>query len=138
MKITMRSTLTRRFTAPKLAILGLMLAGGAAVAQPIEEITVVAPHELQRKTVGKSTIGAPIEEVTLTHRVDYSDLNLLKAEDVATLRARITDAAKKGCDELDNLYPFDKSPEENRKCVAAANAQAQDMLTAAIQSTKPK
>lgn len=136
MKTTVLSTRAWHFTAPKLALLGVILAGGAAFAQPIEEITVVAPHQLQRKAVGKSTAGAPIEMITLSHRVDYSDLNLLKVEDLGTLRARVAAAAKQGCDELDQLYPFDKKPDETTKCVALATAQAQDEITTAVRSTK--
>jgi UrcA family protein len=138
MKITMLSARTGQFTVPSLAILGAMLAGAAALAQPVEEITIIAPHQVHRKTVGRTTIGAPIEEISLSHKVDYTDLDLRKPDDLATLKARIADMAKEGCDELDQLFPLDKDRDKNKQCVRDATAQAQAQLTAAIQSASAK
>jgi UrcA family protein len=140
MKITSLSSRTGYFTASKLAMLGLVLSGGAALAQQVEEITVVAPHEIERRVVGRSKIGAPIEQISLTHRVDFSDLNLAKPDDLATLRQRVADEAKLACDELDKLYPLDRDRARNRRCVRDTNNDAQAQINAAVQAmaSKPK
>jgi UrcA family protein len=135
MKIT---ALSFRAAAPRLAIIGLMLSGGAALAQQVEEITIIAPHEIHRKQIGKTTIGAPIEEISLTHRIGYNDLNLTTPDGLAALRQRVTDEAKLACDELDQLYPLDKDRDKNKKCVADATADAQAQINAAIQAMASK
>jgi UrcA family protein len=138
MNTTTLSARTRHFHVPALAFVGTMLAGTAAFAQPIEEITVIAPHQVHRKVVGKTTIGAPIEEISLTHHVQVNDLDLSKPEDQAALKARIVEVAKEGCDELDQLFPFDKEQGQNRQCVKQAVSQAEAQVVAAIQSPKPR
>src|ERR1700754_1540206 len=69
-----------------------------------ERITVFAPH-VQRHTIGRSTIGASIEELSLSHAVDYSDLDLSRWADVQMLDDRIRQSAYAVCDELDRQYP---------------------------------
>lgn len=138
MKVTTLFSRSGRFTALTFTIIGTTLAGAAAFAQPVEELTIIAPHQVHRKAVGRSTIGAPIEEISLTHKVDYSDLNLLKSQDVDTLKARVTDVAKEGCDELDQLYPFDKDSDKNRQCVRDATSQAMAQISAAVQAATRK
>ena len=138
MKITALSVRTGRSAAPTLAILGFMLSGGAALAQQVEEITIIAPHEIHRKTIGRTAIGAPIEQISLSHRVGYNDLNLTTNDGLAALRQRVADEAKLACDELDQLYPLDKDRDKNRKCVADATADAQAQINAAIQAMASK
>jgi UrcA family protein len=138
MNITTLSARNRHFNVSALAIVGAMLAGTAAFAQPMEEITVIAPHQVHRKVIGRSTIGAPIEEISLSHHVQINDLDLSKPEDQAALKARIAEVAKQGCDELDGLFPFDKDQGKNRECVRDAVNQAQAQVVAAMQSPKPR
>lgn len=138
MKNTTISTRSGHIAALTFAIIGSTLAGAAALAQPVEEITIIAPHQVHRKNVGKTTIGAPIEEISLTHHVGYNDLNLTKPEDVETLKTRITDMAKEGCEELDELFPLDKDIDKNRQCVRDATSQAMAQISAAAQAARSK
>lgn len=121
-----------------LTLLGaasLLLSGEKAAAQPpIEEISIVAPHEITRKTVGRGSLGMPIEEVTLTHRVGFKDLDLKTEAGAKALEKRIKEVVKHACYELDELYP--KSRSENRRCESKARESAQPQMEAAIAAAR--
>ena len=96
-----------------------------------EEITIYGPS-VQHRTIGRSSIGAPVEELSLSHGVDYSDLDLSRWDDVQILDYRIRQAAYAACDELNREYPETLYPSyqsSGRSCVARATdegrAQAQ-------------
>ena len=108
-----------------VSVAAFLLTGSSVLAQPVqqgEEITVVTPHTIDKKRVGTSLIGAPIEEISLTHRVNFSDLDLRKQSDVAILESRVKDAATLGCKELDQLYPDSMFPPVamNKSCFQTA------------------
>ena len=91
-----------------------LLAGAAglgfalpAVAQsygaygPPEEVTVTAPP-----LRGESTrLNGPLEKVSLSVVVPYSDLDLVTRRGALTLRARVRDAAYQTCAQLAQAYP---------------------------------
>jgi UrcA family protein len=96
-----------------------------------EEITIIAPH-VHHRTIGRSYTGVPVEELSLSRGVDYSDLDLSRWGDVQVLDYRIRQAAYGACDTLnreypETLYPSYQSSDSN--CVARATdegrAQAQ-------------
>lgn len=64
----------------------------------VEGITV-RPHH---RVVGRSAIGAPIEEITASRVVSYRDLDLSTGNDRHILKARIEQAAQSACEELNN------------------------------------
>ena len=84
---------------------GLILAGGSAIAQQPQEITIVSQHRVVHTHVGTTSIGIPIEEVSLNYYVHYGDLNLNNVSDVNTLRERVRDAAKESCEQLNRVEP---------------------------------
>ncbi|MGB8365023.1 MAG: UrcA family protein [Rhizomicrobium sp.] len=84
---------------------GMIVAGDSAIAQPIEVITVTAPYVLHHQPAGRSYTGVPIEVISLTRRVGYSDLDLTTVSGVTELKRRINDTAKDACKQLDTLYP---------------------------------
>jgi UrcA family protein len=113
-----------------LAAAGLILVGGAVVAaEPISEVTISASREA-KIVVGKSPIGAPIEEITLTRRVGYSDLDLKSKAGADALEQRVADSAKAACEELDKHYPL--MQKTSADCVKTANANAMVQVKAAI------
>jgi len=130
------------------AAAGLVITSVDVFAQPassqasggtrVEEVYVVAPHEVTRKTVGRSTIGAPIEEVTLTHRVSYADLDLTKQADIDALNARVKDSAARGCQELDQLYPaaLDLTSPMPKTCTEMAMDGAMPQVAEAVESAR--
>ena len=92
----------------KLAVLtaaaGCTLASQGVLAQAMEVVTVEAVREI---VVGKSTIGAPIKEMTIRSRVSYADLDLTTATGVDTLSKRIKDTATSTCKEIKVDVPVD-------------------------------
>jgi UrcA family protein len=102
---------------------------------PQEEITIVAPHLVQRKVVGRTAIGAPVEVISLPRPVSYADLDLTKPADADELRKRISETAKAACKQLDNMYPegnlFQAVPSD-QNCVKTATREAMDIAEQVI------
>jgi UrcA family protein len=92
-----------------------------------EEVIVTAPREVTRTRVGRSRIGAPIEEITVSLHVPINDLDLRKTQDDDMLNQRVRDAAADACGEIDSKFPLSSSPSQTRDCirrtVRATNAQ---------------
>jgi UrcA family protein len=70
-----------------------------------EQITIFAPHVVQREIVGRTAIGAPIEVVSLPSRVSYADLDLTRESDANELRRRVGITAIAACKQLNTMYP---------------------------------
>ena len=98
---------------------GTFLTSPPATAAQDDEITVMAPRGIVREKVGRSALGAPIEEISLTRRVSFADLDLHRRADVNELERRVKLTAKAACDQLTRLYPLDQSPSD-RDCKADA------------------
>jgi len=99
---------------------------GSAAAQTTyqttEQMTIIAPH-VHHQTIGRSSTGIPVEELSLSRAVDYSDLDLSRWADVQRLDYRIRQAAYAACNELDRQYPETLYPSyqsSDRNCVARA------------------
>ena len=99
-----------RLSCAAIAAAGVLLTVsiGSAVAQSYanmtEELTVTGAH-VQERTVGRSEIGAPIDELSLSRTVDFSDLNLSRPGDAQMLDQRIQQAASTACSQLDQAFP---------------------------------
>jgi UrcA family protein len=112
-----------------LAALGLTLAASAASAQsygPVtppsgsnEVVTVTAPKPHQRQ---RSTIGAPIVNVSLSREVRFDDLDLTTPTGARELRARVRHTAKVLCDQLDQQYLT--TQDDGQGCVSTATDDA--------------
>jgi UrcA family protein len=111
-----------------------LLAGGGAMAQVNEAITVVAPHKVTHKMVGQSSTGFPVEEMSLSHEVYFADLDLTKTAGAQALKQRVAAMATESCRQLETLYPND--PEValpgNKTCVQAAVDASRPQVEAAI------
>jgi UrcA family protein len=107
------------------------LAGASAYGQAMEVVTVEAVREI---IVGKSTIGAPIKELSIRSRVSYADLDLTTADGVAALEKRVKDTAVSTCKELKVQIPAEGSTEE--KCIKEAIDGAAPQIQAAIEAAK--
>jgi UrcA family protein len=108
---------------------GLALLGGIAAADQPAEITISASG-LTKTVVGRTANGAPIEEVTLTRRVSYGDLDLAKTAGAAELQRRVDQTAKDACKELDNRYPFEDR--QLTDCTKSAVDKAMAQVRAAV------
>lgn len=131
---------------PRWSTLGAMLAAltigsGAAgvsaqtvrVGEPVFELTVVAPRLVRRQMSRESATGAPVELVSLTRRVSFSDLDLAKHADVLELDRRIETVAREACDQLASVFPLSdpKTPDCVAEAVAGAKTQANQAALAA-------
>lgn len=112
-----------------LMIAGLALAGAVMAAEQPTEITITATGET-KVVVGRSAYGTPIEEVTLTRRVSYADLDLSKSAGAAELEKRVNQTARDACKELDARYPFE--PTTADECMRSATRKAMDEAHVAI------
>ena len=94
----------------RLALLGggLAIAASAAVAEPLEVVTVEAARAT---TVGQTMHGVPIDEITIRSRVSYADLDLTTASGALELENRIRATAESSCKKLDVKFPAEGSSE---------------------------
>jgi len=120
-----------RYSCAALAAAGALVGAltiptGSAAAQTTyttrEEITITPPS-VQHRTIGRSATGIPVEEMSLSRPVDYSDLDLSRWDDVQILNDRVRQAAYIACGELNRQYPETLYPSyqsSDRDCVARA------------------
>ena len=106
-----------------LLMITAMMTGTAIAAEELDEITVTAAragHEAIDKTVvgRSSSTGAPIEHLTLTWSVAYTDLDLGTQSGANVLEKRIHTRAEAVCRELDRLLPL--VPDDRASCVKGA------------------
>lgn len=119
---------------PRLALLAALtmtVAGTAAIAaeSQITEHVIVEAGRPTGKVVGRSATGAPIEEVALSARVTYSDLELSIPSNAKVLKQRVHDAAREVCDRLEQMYPLGGGSDS---CARKAEEGAQQQVMAAI------
>jgi len=120
------------------ALVSVVPAAVLVAQQPAQVPEVKIEATRQVKTVGRSTIGAPIDVVSLSHAVSYKDLDLSTSAGADTLRSRISDTAKATCNQLDALYPLNKDAEQTQRCVKQATDSAMVQGNAAIASAQQK
>lgn len=118
-----------------LAATGLVIKTDPAIAQQaaedIEKIVVEAP--MVRRQAGQTNIGAKIEVIELRRRVSYADLDLSKYADVTELKTRIETTAKDSCEQLSEMFPFDRSDNrEISRCINQAVDGTEEQVQAAI------
>jgi UrcA family protein len=116
------------------AILGGMMMTVSAATPALEEITIIAPHEVQRKEVGRSNLGAPVEVISITRRISYAGMDLTKPANVSDLEKVIKDTANDSCKEIENQYPEAMYPTvpASQNCAKTATNDAMKQLNAAV------
>jgi UrcA family protein len=129
-------------TQSAIVALAFALSTPAAFAAQVDDdqvaqITVQASQKVKTKQVGVSYTGIPIEQIQLTRRVAYGDLDLTSPAGKATLEKRIRNVAKAACEQLSTLYPLEQWTTDNQTCIAeaiaAATTQEETILAAASQ-----
>jgi UrcA family protein len=105
----------------------LAVAASAAVAQPMEVVTVEAARST---TVGQTMHGVPVDEVTIRSRVSYADLDLTTASGALELENRIRATAESSCRKLDVKFPAEGSSEAVciKNAVEAAMQEARKVI----------
>ena len=111
-----------RLAAMTLAAGAFSVLGTAAFAQNSNQsvqqpaVTVRAPRVVQRSaSVGSD--GLAVEQLSLTRRVSFADLNLDTPQGKVALKLRIRDSAREACQELASHYPFLLWTDDVQTCV---------------------
>jgi UrcA family protein len=121
--------------ASKLHVLvaaGGMLAGGAGLAQQLGEIVVESSPATVQRVKGYVGDTQQVKLMSVTYAVNYADLNLATHSGALALEQRIHDAAKKGCDQIDKLYPLEPAPAGDPPCLKTAVDKAMVKARAAV------
>jgi UrcA family protein len=122
-----------------IALTGIAAAQNNAAAQDsANHITVVATHGVQKKQVGMSHTGIPIEEVSLNRHVSVHDLDLTTPAGKTELEKRINAVAKEACSQLQTLYPLEQWETDNRTCIADAVKGAMKQVETRLASSPGK
>lgn len=125
---------TKLFKLASIAVLSVAVCE-PVLAQPAAsegEITVTAPRTRERSP----TSGAPIEIITTSRMVNYSDLDLRTGDGQIALEGRVKEAARKACEFLDRAYPL--STPDGADCAKTAVKEATPQVTAAVAAARAK
>jgi UrcA family protein len=96
---------------------------GNVVAQDVAmpEVTVES-HRAVETTVGKSSSGIPIVDVSFGYTVSSKGLDIGTAMGARAFEARVADAARAACEELGKRYP--NSTPTDAECTRQATDKA--------------
>jgi UrcA family protein len=128
--------MSRRFrhTLSVLGAFAMMGANVLAVAQSpqtLPEVVVMAYAPVTR--LGRDAHGRFTEVMRLSREVSYADLDVSTHSGAIKLEARIKDAAKAVCKELNAMYPMGSEVDlPSGSCVREATKSARSQLKAAI------
>jgi UrcA family protein len=111
-----------------LLVSGFAIVGVAAVAQEVKEIVIEAPRV--ERTKEHSAQGAPIDIISVTHRVTYKDIDISTRLGAQVLETRVKDSAKAACKEIETLYPL--APPDSSDCEKTAVNKAMVQVHQAI------
>jgi len=113
--------MTRIVIRVAIALLAATSLGTLVVAQEMGEVMVQASR-VNAKTVGTTSSGVPIVDISLSYGVSSKGLDLASHAGVMELQKRVSDAAAAACKELGRQYP-DSLPNDT-DCAKAATAKA--------------
>jgi len=87
----------------------------------IEEI-VVTGRRIITRTVSRTPVGATLNEMTLSYRISYDDLDLRSSAGRSELERRVNDAALAACKEIGRVYPL--AEPNDAECARIARSRA--------------
>lgn len=123
---------------PALLVAGMCVSTAALADNTLPSIKIEA-SVVSKKIISMSSSGVPTEEVTVTRRISYADLDLNTHAGTLALKRRVEEAARLACKQLDELYPLEQpaAPSCVKDALTAANSQV-DAAIAAAQRTAAK
>ena len=118
----------------------VIFAGTTAVAaQSVgqEDVTVFAPYVVT-KTTTRDFKSSPVTTIKMSRDISYHGLDLTSDADVATLEARVKQAAEDVCNQLDKGYPKSGyvAVAEDKKCAAKAAENALDEVRTVVAAVR--
>ncbi len=114
------------------AAAAIAIACAASAAEPVTEVIVEAP-KITHTGQKAQPLGATVDLASIRYRVSYGDLNLATPAGASTLEARINDAAKRACKQIDDtLPPGAYAAQGDAPCVKTAVDGAMKQARAAI------
>jgi UrcA family protein len=132
----------RNLIAPVALAAGLMLGSAALAATPQAAtaesgtMTSAAPA-VHQEVVGRTTIGAPIVQLTVSQPVNYDGLNPANPADIKILDRRIHSTAEKECAQLrDQSTGSLDTTISGGHCVRTAEREARSSLGAATSAAE--
>jgi hypothetical protein len=99
----------------------LAIAAAPSFAVPLDQITVEASR-IAIKKVGRSSIGVPIEELSLNAHASMTGLDLATTQGLTEARNRVHAAALSACNQLGRRYPL--SEPSDHACASTAERSA--------------
>ena len=130
----------RHITGMTAALVATGLCFGASVlaADELPVVTIEADALPTKIPIGHSSLGVPLEQITLLRRVSYADLDLSTRAGEAELRKRVKSNARAACRQLDQLYPMEikNAPQCIKKAIAEASRQVDAAVAAAEKQAK--
>jgi UrcA family protein len=127
----MRTSTTTMRTVIHLVAATLATAAFADAPSQVDEVTVKA---IRGEQVGRTSNGIPIVEVATERRVTFADISLTTDSGVKVFEARIRDAARSACGELQQKYPI--PVQDGTDCYSEAVAAAMNEAQKAIETAK--
>lgn len=114
------------------AAAAVAIACAASAAEPLTEVIVEAPKIVHTGEKAQP-LGAAVDLASIRYKVSYGDLNLATPAGASTLEARINDAAKRACKQLeDSLPPGSFAAPNDPPCVKTAVEGAMKQARAVI------
>lgn len=117
---------------------GFAMASETAVAQELTEIVVESAPPHVQNVPGPAGATVHTQLISVKYRVNYADLDLTTHSGAAALEQRISDAAKKGCAEIDRAYPLTAPPRGDTTCFNNAREGGMVKARAAIAAAEAK
>jgi len=111
----------------------------AVVAQSAgqEDVTVFAPYVI-KKTTTRDFKSSPVTTIKMSRDISYQGLDLTSDTDVATLEARVKQAAEDVCNELEKRSPKSgyTAVAEDKNCAAKAAENALDEVRTVVAAAR--
>ncbi len=129
--------MTRIVAGAAIVLLASTFVTTAVLAQDMGEVTVQASRAVVT-TVGKTSSGVPIQDISLSYGVSTKGLDLSTPAGATELKKRVNDAATAACNEIKRQFPNAPSPTTDIECAKAASDKAMVQANALIAAAGKK
>jgi len=125
--------MSKRLIKVAVGLLAGVAVNAVVIAQEMGEVTVQASRVV-KKTIGRTSSGVPIEDISLSYGVSTAGLDLASSAGAAELQKRVANAAKAACKELSRQYP--ESTPSDADCAKNATDKAMVKVNELIAAAK--